>query len=97
MESGAYSSIFIGAPLLALFKEREPEYARRLDDESAVDVSVGGALLDTPAPAEAAVAAPAPAAVAPVEASAPAPASSSAARERRKQRRSGRRPHGRAR
>ena len=27
--SGAYSSIFIAAPLLALFKEREPEYARR--------------------------------------------------------------------
>jgi SecD/SecF fusion protein len=95
--AGAYSSIFIGAPLLAVFKEREPEYARRLDDETAIDVSVGGALLDTPAPAEAAVAAPAPAAVAPVEASAPAPASSSAARERRKQRRSGRRPHGRAR
>jgi SecD/SecF fusion protein len=95
--AGAYSSIFIGAPLLAVFKEREPEYARRLDDETAIDVSVGGALLDTPAPAEATVAAPAPAAVAPVEASAPAPASSSAARERRKQRRSGRRPHGRAR
>jgi len=28
--SGAYSSIFIAAPLLTLWKEREPEYARRL-------------------------------------------------------------------
>ena len=27
--SGAYSSIFIAAPLLTILKEREPEYARR--------------------------------------------------------------------
>ena len=27
--SGAYSSIFIAAPLLTIWKEREPEYARR--------------------------------------------------------------------
>jgi hypothetical protein len=27
--SGAYSSIFIAAPLLTLWKEREPEYAKR--------------------------------------------------------------------
>jgi SecD/SecF fusion protein len=97
--AGAYSSIFIAAPLLAIFKEREPEYARRRDDEHAVDVSVGGALLETPATAEAPVAAatatPAPAPAAPVEA--PVTASSSAARDRRRQRRSGRRPHGRAR
>ena len=57
--AGAYSSIFIAAPLLAMFKEREPEYARRREDEAAVDVSVGGALLETPV---AATAAPAPAA-----------------------------------
>ncbi len=97
--AGAYSSIFIAAPLLAIFKEHEPEYARRRDDEDAVDVSVGGALLETPAAAEApvaaATAAPAPAPAAPVEA--PVTASSSAARDRRRQRRSGRRPHGRAR
>jgi SecD/SecF fusion protein len=97
--AGAYSSIFIAAPLLAIFKEREPEYARRRDDESAVDVSVGGALLETPAAAEApvaaATAAAAPATATPVEA--PVSASSSAARDRRRQRRSGRRPHGRAR
>jgi SecD/SecF fusion protein len=28
--SGAYSSIFIAAPLLTILKEREPEYARRI-------------------------------------------------------------------
>ncbi len=99
--AGAYSSIFIAAPLLAIFKEREPEYARRRDDEHAVDVSVGGALLETPAAPEAPVAAataapaPAPAPAAPVEA--PVSAPSSSARDRRRQRRSGRRPHGRAR
>jgi SecD/SecF fusion protein len=32
--SGAYSSIFIAAPLLAWWKEREPEYARRYADFS---------------------------------------------------------------
>src|SRR4029078_9506947 len=36
--SGAYSSIFIAAPLLCMWKEREPEYAKRRrfagDDES---------------------------------------------------------------
>ena len=46
--SGAYSSIFIGAPLLAMFKEREPEYARRRDDDAIPEVSVGGVLLETP-------------------------------------------------
>jgi SecD/SecF fusion protein len=29
--SGAYSSIFVAAPLLTIWKEREPEYARRKD------------------------------------------------------------------
>src|SRR5438094_9297033 len=28
--SGAYSSIFIAAPLLTVWKEREPEYRRRI-------------------------------------------------------------------
>ena len=63
--SGAYSSIFIAAPLLAMFKEREPEYARRRDDEGAVGEiqSVGGALLPTTSPswrAPSPLAAPAP-------------------------------------
>src|SRR5205823_3721049 len=30
--SGAYSSIFIAAPLLTILKEREPDYARRLGE-----------------------------------------------------------------
>jgi SecD/SecF fusion protein len=97
--SGAYSSIFVAAPLLAMFKEREPEYARRRDDEGAVDVSVGGVLLqpaeelEAPAaPVAAAVAQP----VAPAPADVPVSAASAAKRERRRQRRSGR-PHGRAR
>jgi SecD/SecF fusion protein len=97
--SGAYSSIFVAAPLLAMFKEREPEYARRRDDEGAVDVSVGGALLQPveeptapAAPVAAAVAKP----VAPAPADVPVTAASAAKRERRRQRRSGR-PHGRAR
>jgi SecD/SecF fusion protein len=40
--SGAYSSIFIAAPLLTIWKEREPEYRRRIDSEE-VEVGVGGA------------------------------------------------------
>jgi SecD/SecF fusion protein len=99
--SGAYSSIFIAAPLVAVFKEREPEYARRRDDEAAAEGSVGGALLETPAeplPTQPAVAASvAPAAPAPVAASdGPVSAAAAAKRERRRQRRSGR-PHGRPR
>jgi SecD/SecF fusion protein len=31
--SGAYSSIFIAAPLLTILKEREPEYARRIGQD----------------------------------------------------------------
>ena len=99
--AGAYSSIFIAAPLLAMFKEREPEYARRRDDGDAVDVSVGGALLGPTAPepvAAATVPTVAPAApAAPVKpAEAPLSAAEAARRERRRQRRSGR-PHGRPR
>jgi SecD/SecF fusion protein len=101
--SGAYSSIFIAAPLLAAFKEREPEYARRRDDEAglalAAEASVGGALA-----AEAAALMPEPPEEPePVGAAAPAAAGGSAAaaaasskRERRRQRRRSR-PHGRAR
>ena len=99
--SGAYSSIFVAAPLLAIFKEREPEYARRRDDETALaDVqSVGGALA---LEAQELVEEPTAEAPAPVAASSggderPAtPSASSAKRERRRRRRSSR-PHGRAR
>ncbi len=90
--AGAYSSIFVAAPLLDWIKEREPEYARRKHEDVSEMQSVGGVVvIDAPAPvvvAEAPV--PAPAAVA-----APAPASS-AGRDRRRARRSNR-PHGRAR
>ncbi len=46
--SGAYSSIFLAAPLLAALKEREPEFARRRDDLGALAgiASVGGVLAE---------------------------------------------------
>ena len=45
---GAYSSIFLAAPLVAVLKEREPEFARRRDDLGALEgvESIGGVLLD---------------------------------------------------
>ena len=44
--SGAYSSIFLAAPLVAVLKEREPEFASRRDDLGALAgiASVGGTL-----------------------------------------------------
>ncbi len=46
--SGAYSSIFLAAPLLAALKEREPEFQRRRDDLGALEgiATVGGTLLE---------------------------------------------------
>jgi SecD/SecF fusion protein len=93
--SGAYSSIFVAAPLLAVFKEREPEYARRRDDEASLapDVSVGGALALEAAELE-------PEAIAQIQhVDAPAAPAASAASSKREQRRQRRRtrPHGRAR
>ncbi len=43
---GAYSSIFLAAPLVAMLKEREPEFRRRRDDLGALEgvESVGGVL-----------------------------------------------------
>jgi SecD/SecF fusion protein len=93
--SGAYSSIFVAAPLVAVLKEREPEYRKRQDDEGALAgvQSVGGVLAQSTEPEPvAATAGTLPAAPA-------SPAASAAAaskRERRRQRRSSR-PHGRAR
>ena len=43
--SGAYSSIFVAAPLLDWIKEREPELARRKHEELGEIQSVGGASL----------------------------------------------------
>jgi SecD/SecF fusion protein len=105
--SGAYSSIFLAAPLVAALKEREPEFARRRDDLGALAgvASVGGALAEEAeavaaesdgdveeADAEEVPEIPRPAA--PVAAPSGGPISSK--RERRRQRRASR-PHGRAR
>jgi SecD/SecF fusion protein len=103
--SGAYSSIFVAAPLFAVLKQREPEFQRRRDDLGALEgvASVGGVLvagdgdgageLEDPEP----VVARPPEVAPPVAASAPGiPKQSSSKRERRRQRRASR-PHGRPR
>jgi SecD/SecF fusion protein len=100
--AGSYSSIFIAAPLVAVFKEREPEYARRRDDAGLGEAgSVGGLLREAE---ELAAARPTPDLIPDVlqgDGGEPAvegvPTDTAAAkRERRRQRRSTR-PHGRAR
>ncbi|MBA2462374.1 MAG: protein translocase subunit SecD [Actinobacteria bacterium] len=101
--AGAYSSIFIAAPLLAVFKEREPEYARRKHDDSLTNVESVGLLLKEAE--ELAAAQPTPDLIPDAlqgdgdeENGEPEPrvTADSAKRERRRQRRSSR-PHGRAR
>jgi SecD/SecF fusion protein len=93
--AGAYSSIFIAAPLLTIWKEREPEFARRKD----VKVTKAGLEEAFEEAEEAAAAEPAPE-LAPVATMDGGDGSSAAAaqakRERRRQRRRAR-PHGRAR
>jgi SecD/SecF fusion protein len=95
--SGAYSSIFIAAPLLAMWKEREPEYARRMGQP---DVGKDGAVLLADAEA-AQIAEPPPVPeLAPVAADLPVSdgdGDSASARSKRQQRRQRRRtrPHGR--
>jgi SecD/SecF fusion protein len=89
--SGAYSSIFIAAPLLTVWKEREPEFARRREVVPAVATD-GKATLEAAEEAAAAEPEPELSPVAAVE----RVASSQAKRERRRQRRRAR-PHGRAR
>ncbi|HEY1368611.1 MAG TPA: protein translocase subunit SecD [Gaiellaceae bacterium] len=87
--SGAYSSIFIAAPLLTMWKEREPEYARRRGQQPAtVDGQLALAEAET-----AAAATPAPE-LSPV--AAPQRPVADPKREQRRQRRRSR-PHGRAR
>jgi SecD/SecF fusion protein len=98
--SGAYSSIFIAAPLLTAWKEREPEYARRMGDPVPASERDSGRLL---ASAEKAAAArPAPETPMDVledaidEIGGDGDETQDAKRERRRQRRKSR-PHGRAR
>jgi SecD/SecF fusion protein len=87
--SGAYSSIFIAAPLLCIWKEREPEYAkRRKQTFAAEEVALQQseqALAAEPTPDLVDVVQPA-----------PSEPSAQARREQRRQRRRTR-PHGRAR
>jgi SecD/SecF fusion protein len=40
--SGAYSSIFVAAPLLTMWKEREPEYARRKSQDGVAPLDGDG-------------------------------------------------------
>src|SRR5262249_17030792 len=94
--SGAYSSIFVAAPLLTIWKEREPEFARRKGE------TVGKRGIETrlEQAEEAAAAEPAPELL-PVPSvdgveTAAAKSAAQAKRERRRQRRRAR-PHGRAR
>jgi SecD/SecF fusion protein len=89
--SGAYSSIFIAAPVLTIWKEREPEYARRRDVD--MEAPAGEAVFEEAEEAAAAERAPT---LTPVAAAKRDGSSSDAKRERRRQRRRSR-PHGRAR
>ncbi len=90
--AGAYSSIFIAAPLLTILKEREPEYVRRKGDT----LTKGGMEAVLEEAEEQAAEQPAPAFVPVATTDGPAAAAAAAKRERRRQRRRAR-PHGRAR
>ena len=94
--SGAYSSIFIAAPLLTIWKEREPDYVRRKDHD--VDPLTGERILreaEKAAAEEPTPATPVDEIVAAVTDGGDG-AARDAKRERRRQRRKTR-PHGRAR
>jgi SecD/SecF fusion protein len=93
--SGAYSSIFIAAPLLTMWKEREPEYARRRGET----VGKRGMEATLEAAEQAAAAEPEPELAAVGIAVDRGSSPSSAAEEKRERRRQRRRsrPHGRAR
>jgi SecD/SecF fusion protein len=103
--SGAYSSIFIAAPLLTIWKEREPEFAKRKQFSSDVDGTMGvsgrrGRRLDAGSIAleeseQSLAAEPTPELVDVIQA-APSEPGAQARREKRRQRRRTR-PHGRAR
>ncbi len=97
--SGAYSSIFVAAPLLTILKEREPEFRRRIASD-VVESGVGGAVVAAELSAveareSAAEVAPVPAATGTDGGDGLAPRAQSKREQRRQRRRS--RPHGRAR
>jgi SecD/SecF fusion protein len=106
--SGAYSSIFLAAPLVAALKEREPEFARRRDDLGALEgiTTVGGTLAteaaeiaasaDDTAAADDVAEKPSPPERVPTPSGPPSASAPSSKRERRRQRRASR-PHGRSR
>jgi SecD/SecF fusion protein len=91
--SGAYSSIFIAAPLLTIWKEREPEYARRKAAAAAAAAETDAeALIESE---EALAAEPTPELVDAVVATPSAPDAQDRRAKRNQRRRS--RPHGRTR
>jgi SecD/SecF fusion protein len=95
--SGAYSSIFIASPLLTIWKEREPEWARKKHLDEGVPEDGAGAEAALEAATSIAAAEPAPELPPPVAATEPTPAvNGQSKREQRRQRRRAR-PHGRAR
>jgi SecD/SecF fusion protein len=89
--SGAYSSIFIAAPILTMWKEREPEYARRKATAAAAE-SDAEALVESE---DALAAEPTPGLVGAV-ATSPSTPDAQDRRDKRNQRRRSR-PHGRTR
>jgi SecD/SecF fusion protein len=101
--AGAYSSIFIAAPMLGLWKAREPEYAKRrpVDGPTDLESLKGGrrrrdaGTIALEESEQALAAEPTPELVDVLD-SAPSEPSAQARREKRRQRRSTR-PHGRAR
>jgi SecD/SecF fusion protein len=97
--SGAYSSIFVAAPLLTIWKEREPEYARRKQQAAsggAVDgEATRAAELALQQSEQALAQEPTPELVDAITAT-PSEPGAQARREKRRQRRRSR-PHGRAR
>jgi SecD/SecF fusion protein len=103
--SGAYSSIFFAAPILTIWKEREPEYARRKAMAQAgtlsadAEAGIGGAVVTGTAAlaaSEEALAAESTPELVDVATASPSEPSAQARREKRQQRRRSR-PHGRAR
>jgi SecD/SecF fusion protein len=92
--SGAYSTIFIATPMLAILKEREPEYAKRktagLREKLDVPEEEQPIVEDVPVPVEEEPVAPAPA-------PALGPDGTAAARREARRKRRRARPHGRAR